>query len=437
MKTLLAAVLMVSTAFAQAPSKTVPAQGPPPKNLTVRPDGHVSANQDPANPDQFEVHDVKKGETLSQIAGEVLKNPRLWPQLWEQNEHIINPHWIYPNDKILIRPVTVITEAKPPEPAPEPPAPAPLTEVEVRPPPPPVPEPPPPPPAPAAEPAPVQNTLIIDQRKPTPEVKIEDLYCSGIVRTGPVPNDMKVIGKLNGLTSVLATEADYVYLSKGSEDGIVSGSVYEVIRRTKMLTNPFGRTKAERELGMHYLEVAYIKVAFTQADFAVARVIHSCGDAVEIGDTIIPFEPIELPPRERPRPFNPLMTTSSGIKGEIVATKNVFLSYGSRFTGPNIQPGTGGTGIGLTDRGIASQGTIVYIDIGSDQSVMPGDIFIVYRDVALDRRLYPLPKEVSKLNGQVTAIGELIVVKVGERASTALVTYSTDGLSLGDYVERR
>src|SRR5206468_1205659 len=51
--------------------------------------------------------------------GEVLKNPRLWPQLWEQNEHIINPHWIYPNDKILIRPVTVVTEAKPPEPAPE------------------------------------------------------------------------------------------------------------------------------------------------------------------------------------------------------------------------------------------------------------------------------------------------------------------------------
>ena len=116
------ALLVASSlwAQAQAPNKTIPQQGPPPKNLTVRPDGHVSANQDAADPGKFEVHIVKMGETLSGIAGEVLKNPRLWPQLWEQNEHIINPHWIYPNDQILIRPVTVLSEAKPPEPEPAP-----------------------------------------------------------------------------------------------------------------------------------------------------------------------------------------------------------------------------------------------------------------------------------------------------------------------------
>src|SRR6185436_9605170 len=130
MRTLIAALLVTSTVWAQgtqAPTKTSPEQGPPPKNLTVRPDGHVSANQDPANPEKFEVHVVVKGETLSQIAGEILKNPRLWPQLWEQNEHIVNPHWIYPNDKILIKPVVTITEAKPPEPEPEP-VPAPVAE---------------------------------------------------------------------------------------------------------------------------------------------------------------------------------------------------------------------------------------------------------------------------------------------------------------------
>src|SRR4030095_11226505 len=125
MRTLIAALLLTASAWAQTtqtPTRTAPKQGPPPKNLSVRPDGHVSANQDPAEPDKFEVHLVKQGETLSGIAGEVLKNPRLWPQLWEQNEHIVNPHWIYPNDQILIRPVTVLSEAKPPEPqaAPEP-----------------------------------------------------------------------------------------------------------------------------------------------------------------------------------------------------------------------------------------------------------------------------------------------------------------------------
>src|SRR5437868_603688 len=171
MRTLFAALLVGSTVFAQAPAqaptKTGPQQGPPPKNLTVRPDGHVSANQDPANPDNFEVHVVKQGETLSGIAGEALKNSRLWPQLWEQNEHIINPHWIYPNDKILVRPVTVLSEAKPPEPAPpapEPPAPAPAPEVEILTRPAPAPAPPPPPEAP------VESVFDLTERKPAPEV---------------------------------------------------------------------------------------------------------------------------------------------------------------------------------------------------------------------------------------------------------------------------
>ena len=436
---------MASTAFAQAPPKTAPPQGPPPKNLTVRPDGHVSANQDPANPDNFEIHVVKQGDTLSAIAGEVLKDPRLWPQLWEQNEHIINPHWIYPNDKILIRPVTVVSEAKPPEPeaapvppAPEQPSPAPAPEPEapseaaVRPPVRPAFLTPPPPPY-----EPAERTFVLDERKPTPEVKIDDIYCSGFVRTAPVSKNLTVTAKFDTSSGILATDSDYVYLSQGSEDGIVVGNTYEVIRATRQLTNPKGRTKAERDLGMHYLEIAHVKVALTQADFSLARVIRGCGDAVEVGDIMLPFEPTVFPQPERPRPFDPLMTTNSGIAGEIITTKTVLLSLGSNFAGSKIQPGVGGAGLGLIDRGIAAEGSIVYINVGQDKSVKPGDIFIAYRSEAFDRRLFSYSKDVNKLKGQRTAVGELIVLKVGEKASTALVTYSSDALSLGDSVERR
>jgi hypothetical protein len=434
MKNLFAVLFLACAAFAQAPQKTIPAQGPPPKNLTVRPDGHVSANQDPANPDQFEVHVVKQGETLSGISGEVLKNPRLWPQLWEQNEHIINPHWIYPNDKILIRPVTVLSEAKPPEPAPPAPeaqpAPAPEVEILTR-----------PAPAPALPPAaaeePVESVFDLTAAKPAPEVKIEDLYCSGFVKVAPVPKNLKVIARFDVDTRVVATEADYIYISQGSEDGIMPGNIYQVIRPTKMMTNPYGRTKAERDLGMHYLEIGHVRVTLTQADFSLARVIHTCGDTIEVGDIMLPFEPIVLPPRERPRQFSPLMTTNSGISGQVVATKSVLLSYGSSFTGPNFQPGVGGQGIGVLDRGVGVEGSIVYIDIGENKSVKPGDIFIAYRETMFDHRLYSVPKEAEKLKSQRTAIGEMIILKVGERASTALVTYSSDALSLGDPVERR
>src|SRR5215470_20261023 len=173
MRILTIALLVATTAFgqtAQAPNKAIPEQGAPPKNLAVRPDGHVSANQDPANPEKFDVHIVIKGETLSEISSEVLKNSRLWPQLWEQNEHIINPHWIYPQDKILIKPVVPITEAKPPEPEPQPETPEkpePIAEVTT--PQRPIQQPPPsPPPQPPAPPA-----IVIEPEKPVSEVKFE------------------------------------------------------------------------------------------------------------------------------------------------------------------------------------------------------------------------------------------------------------------------
>ncbi len=430
MKTLLAALLLGTVTLGQAPVKQVPAQGPPPKNLTQRPDGHFTANQDPASPEKFEVHVVKQGETLSQIAGDVLKNSRLWPQLWEQNDHIINPHWIYPNDKILIRPVIAITEAKPPEPAPEPAAPPP-------------PAPPAPQPRPAAQPAPPppapprEAIMILDQRRPASEVKFEDLYCSGFVSTGTLPKDVKVISKFDATGGVLAAESDYVYVSHGAESGATVGTTYQVVRPTKTLTNPEGRTSKERDLGMHYLEIAQVKVALAQPDFSLARVVHNCGDAIEVGDIMIPFRPIVLPPRPRPRPFSPNMTVTSGVKAKIVSTKGVLLNFGSTFKGSRVTPGVPGNHMGGVERGIASEGTIVYLDAGQDKNVKPGDVFIVFRDVQLDERLYALPKEVSALKGKRTAIGELIILKAGERASTALVTYSTDALSLGDSAERR
>src|SRR5262245_7490611 len=116
MRILLSMLVMVTMAYGQG--QPSPQQGPPPKNLTQKADGHFTANNDPANPEKFDVYTVKAGDTLSAIAAQSMKNPRLWPQLWEQNEHIVNPHWIYPNDKILIKPVTQITEAVPPPPEP-------------------------------------------------------------------------------------------------------------------------------------------------------------------------------------------------------------------------------------------------------------------------------------------------------------------------------
>ena len=140
--------------------------------------------------------------------------------------------------------------------------------------------------------------------------------------------------------------------------------------------------------------------------------------------------------RDRSRPFSPMMTTKSGVNGTIVTTKTVLLNFGSAFKVSGVIPGVSGGRLGAMSRGIASAGTIVYLDIGQDRA-KPGDVFIAYRSLDLDGRLYDFPKEADKLRNTRTAIGELIVVKVGERGSTAVVTYASDALALGDVVERR
>ena len=64
--------------------------------------GVYAANQSDLRDGHPDTYTVKRGDTLWDISGRFLKKPWLWPELWQANPQIQNPHLIYPGDVLSL-----------------------------------------------------------------------------------------------------------------------------------------------------------------------------------------------------------------------------------------------------------------------------------------------------------------------------------------------
>jgi LysM domain len=62
--------------------------------------GSIQADEIKLNPDQPDSYVVEKGDTLWDISAKFLQEPWRWPEIWNVNPQIADPHLIYPGDVI-------------------------------------------------------------------------------------------------------------------------------------------------------------------------------------------------------------------------------------------------------------------------------------------------------------------------------------------------
>ncbi len=359
----------------------VPGQEPEPgvaqpasaNDIVVEP--HWSPYQAPTSyPEGTELHIIQRGDTLWDISNTYLRNPFLWPQLWDANRYIENPHLIYPGDPLRIPDLDVVRgEGEEPGAPGGPGGPGAPGEPGVE-----------------GGPAGPGGPGVAGQpggpsgprfRPAYEEISIQ---CTGYLRE-EADDDFRIFGsEEDGHKDGLAT-GDVVYLNRGSEDGVSAGDSYYIQRKVDFTSG---------QGGDYVRRTGWLRILAVQEETAMAEIVQACLD-VKVNDYLTPFEPIPVPLLPVEDPPTRLTPETGRTRGKIVAS--------------------------LDDLATLGQGYLVSIDVGQEDGIVPGNIFTIFRYLYDDA-----PRKV---------LGTLAVLTVQREHSTARIIESKDYILTGDLVE--
>ncbi len=316
---------------------------------------------------------IKDGDTLWDLAGTYLGSPFLWPQIWEQNQYIADAHWIYPGDPLLLPRLQVVAEHAG-ELGPEG-----MPEEGEE----------------GAAGMPTEygageqaESLLY------PITEETTLFCAGYVTDEDVDDSLQISGGEEKGKVAYGTN-EFLYINKGANSGVRAGDVYAVHAKGRKVKHP----KNGDGLGRRILTKGTVRVLMVENESALGVVEMACSD-IHLGDFLDAYEAPNVPLALRQDPPTRLTPPSGKLQGYIVDI------------------------IGVGDLTMAGAGHLVTLDLGVESGIAPGNLLVVYRK--------------GDPSGEIRhVLGEVAIIDVRDRTSTAKILSSLGAILVGDRVELR
>jgi hypothetical protein len=251
------------------------------------------------------------------------------------------------------------------------------------------------------------------------------VYCSNFVTTDRTGGDSRLISGEQSNSKLIFSSRDYVYINKGSKQGVNLGDRYSVYRPE---TDPLEvqwfkwQNKLMKAMGTLYKDTGQLRVVNVQENVSTAEVTLSC-DYLQRGDLVRPWQERPSPPYKPAAKFDRFAPVSGKSVGMVVVGKEFAQTYG-RLSTVYINLGTSqGVNVGDYMRVFRYQGskaeTLTYFTDYQDKMYGFGSTPVNYK-------WNDLPREI---------LGEGIVLNVGPNSSTVLITFSRIEIFAGDYAE--